>query len=355
MERLAHVIETQQFTVGWLEEDFYLLVDEMEELLKKREKGLIDSPVKPDLAGRNIVEFFYGASTRTILSFEFAAHELGATNFDTDNAGISSAAAKDESLPDSLKVLSGYPTTDVIVLRTPITQEKERAEELSIEDAIPYSSKPVISGGDRNKQHPTQTLIDLYTIRKEKGRIAGLTIGLGGDVGGSRTVRSLIYLAAKYPGTKFITISPQMAQLPDGLKDHLREHGIEFQEVYDIKEVAHLLDVYYVVRIQTEEGSKEDKKDSKEWGTREWLIKRGPPAFWAVNQEVLKLLPQEAIIMHPLPRTQNELPYETDKDPRSVYFKQARYGQAVRMALLLTVLKEPYRTKFLQKTNPLSF
>jgi len=352
MEKLAHIVETQQFTVEWLEEDFYPLVDRMEKLLEKRERGLISSPVRPDLTGKNVVEFFYGASTRTTLSFQFAAHELGAMNFATDNAGVSSSAAKKESLPDSLRVISGYPTVDVIVLRTPITQEK--AEELSIKDAVPYSNKPVISGGDRNVQHPTQTLTDLYTIRKEKGRIAGLTIGLGGDVGGSRTVRSLIYLTAKYPGIKFIIISPEMARLPEDLRNHLREHGIDFREVHDIKEVAHLLSVYYVVRVQTREESKEDK-DTKCLGARDLLIKQGSPAFWAVNQDVLKLLPQEAIIMHPLPRTQDELPYETDKDPRSIYFKQAQYGEAVRMALLLTVLKEPYRTKFLQKTNPLSF
>ncbi|HUW71823.1 MAG TPA: hypothetical protein VMV66_01360 [Candidatus Humimicrobiaceae bacterium] len=349
MEKLVHIVETQQFTVPWLEEDFYPLVDEMEELLKKREKGLIGSPVKPALTGKNVAEFFYGASTRTRLSFQFAAHELGAMNFPTDNAGISSSAAKTESLRDSIQVLSSYPTIDVIVVRTKITQEK--TEELNLKEAVPYSSKPVISGGDRNQQHPTQTLIDLYTIRKEKGRIADLTIGLGGDVGGSRTVRSLIYVAAKYPGTKFIIISPQMAQLPDDLKDHLRKHGIEFQEVYDVREVAHLLDVYYVVRVQTKEGD----KNTKDLDARDRLLKYGPPAFWAANQETLKLLPRKAIIIHPLPRTQDELPYETDKDPRSVYFKQARYGEAVRMALLLTVLKEPYRTKFLRKTNPLSF
>lgn len=346
MERLAHVIETQQFTVPWLEEDFFPLVDAMEKLLEKREGGLIGSPVLTELLGKNIVEFFYGASTRTRLTFEFAARELGAVNFATDNAGISSSAAKDESLRDTIKIISGYRAVDAIVLRTPID---DKGEELSIKNAVPFSSKPIISAGDRNEQHPTQTLIDLYTIRKEKGHIAGLTIGLGGDVGGSRTVKSLIYLGAKY-GVKFIIISPQMAQIPKDLRDYLNRHRVEFkvdfEEHDNARDYAHLFDVYYVVRIQTE---------TFKTMNRNLIPKYEPKAFWAANEELLKLLPKDAIILDPLPRTQNELPYETDEDPRAFYFKQAQYGESVRMALLLTILTEPYRTNFLQKTNPLDF
>ena len=341
MERLAHVIESQQFTKEWLEEDFFPLVDEMEELLNKREKGLIVSPVKTDLTGKNVVEFFFGASTRTRLTFEFAARELGAVNFATDNAGISSSAAKDESLRDTIKIVSGYRAVDAIILRTPI----EDKEELSIKNAVPFSSKPIISAGDRNKQHPTQTLIDLYAIRKEKGRISGLTIGLGGDVGGSRTVKSLIYLGAKY-GVKFIIISPELARIPNDLRTYLNKHDVVFKEDNDAKKYAHLFDVYYVVRIQTE---------GFQNISRSLIPKYEPGAFWAADQKLLKLLPENAIILDPLPRTQDELPYETDKDPRSVYFKQAVYGESIRMALLLTILKEPYRTNFLEKTNPLVF
>lgn len=338
MERQPHIIETQQFTVKWLEKDFFPLVDEMEELLEKREKGLLNSPVRSDLTGKNVVEFFYGASTRTRLTFEFAARELGAVNFATDNAGISSSAAKDESLRDTIKIISGYRTVDVIIVRTPI----DGKEELNLKNAVPFSSKPIISAGDRNQQHPTQTLIDLYTMRKEKGRIKGLTIGLCGDVGGSRTVKSVIYVGAKY-GVKFIIISPEIAKIPDDLRGYLNRHHVDFVEAYDAREYAHLFDVYYVVRIQ---------KERSEDRFREKLTGYGTPSFWAANQELLKLLPKDAIIMDPLPRTQVELPYETDKDPRSVYFKQAQYGESVRMALLLTLLKEPYRTNFLQKTNP---
>jgi len=343
MERLAHIVETQQFTTKWLEEDFFPLVDEMEELLNKREKGIIGSPVRTDLTGKNVVEFFYGASTRTMLTFQFAARELNAVNFATDNAGISSSAAKGESLRDTIKVISSYRSVDVIAVRTPIIQKPEE-HQLILKDAIPFSTKPIINAGDRNEQHPTQTLIDLYAIRKEKGGIAGRTIGLGGDVGGSRAVKSLIYLAAKYPGTKFIIISPLMTRLPDDLRNHLQENHIDFQEVNDIREVASALDVYYVVRIQTENSS---------FTGRILMPKHGPPAFWSVNQEVLDRLPKNAIIMHPLPRTQNELPYETDNDPRSRYFQQAKCGDAVRMALLLTILVEKYRESFFQKTNPL--
>ena len=341
MERLAHIIETQQFTVEWLEEDFFPLVDEMEEKLEAREKGLIDSPVRTDLTGKNVVEFFYGASTRTMLTFQFAARQLNATNFATDNADISSSAAKGESLRDAIQVISGYRTTDVIVLRTPINGQ----EEMAIKNAVPFSSKPIISAGDRNAQHPTQTLLDFYTIRKEKGQITGLTIGLGGDVGGSRTVKSLIYLGAQY-GVKFFIISPEISKIPDDLRDYLKRRNVEFTEGNNAKDYAHLFDVYYVVRMQTE--------TYREIG-RNLIPKYEPKAFWAANQELLKILPKDAIIMDPLPRTQEELPYETDNDLRSRYFKQAQYGESVRMALLLTVLKEPYRATFLQKTNPLTF
>ncbi|MFH1423832.1 MAG: aspartate carbamoyltransferase [Candidatus Nealsonbacteria bacterium] len=344
MERLAHIIETQQFTVPWLEEDFFPLVDEMDELLDKREKGLINSPVRTDLTGKNVVEFFYGASTRTMLTFQFATRELNAVNFATDNAGISSSAAKGESLRDTIKVISSYRSVDVIAVRTPISQKPEE-QQLVLKDAVPFSTKPIINAGDRNDQHPTQTLIDLYTIKRGKGKIGGLIIGLGGDVGGSRTVRSLIYLAAKYLGTKFIIISPKMTRLPNDLRNHLQENHIDFQEVNDVREVAPILDVYYVVRIQTE--------SSNEKGRLLFMPKYGTPTFWSVNQEVLDLLPEEAIILHPLPRTQDELPYKTDSDPRSRYFQQAKWGDVVRMALLLTILKEPYKTNFLKKTNPL--
>jgi len=238
MERLPHVIETQQFTVEWLEEDFFPLVDKMERILNS--KGVVASLryffTRRALTGKNVVEFFYGASTRTRLTFEFATAQLNGRNFATDNAGISSSAVKGESLRDTIKIISGYRTTDIIVLRTAIAQKKE-GEEMNLKEAVPFSTKPVINAGDRNEQHPTQTLIDLYTIRKEKGRIAGLTIGFGGDVGGSRTVKSLVYVAAKY-GVKLIFIAPQLAQIPVDLRNYLIRHEVEFKEVYDVREVA---------------------------------------------------------------------------------------------------------------------
>ncbi len=348
MERLAHIIETQQFTVKWLEEDFFPLVDKMKKMLNS--KGIIAYLryffARRALTGKNVVEFFFGASTRTMLTFQFAVAQLNGNNFATDNAGISSSAVKGESLRDTIKIISGYRTTDVIVLRTAIAQ-KEKG--MNLKEAVPFSTKPIINAGDRNEQHPTQTLIDLYTIKKEKGRIAGLTIGLGGDIGGSRTVKSLIYVAAKYPGTSFIFISPQMARIPEEIKDHLRENRVEFREVYDIKEVAHLLDVYYVVRMQV------DESNVVQDGGRNLTPNYGPPAYWKTSQIVRDRLSSDAIIMHPLPRTQNELPYNTDEDFRSRYFEQAINGEPVRMALLLTVIKNKHRKKFLKNTNPLSF
>ena len=346
MERLPHIIETQQFTVDWLEEDFFPLVDEMEELLEKREEGKLGSPLRTDLADKNVSEFFYGASTRTMTTFLIAAREMGATSFSTDNASISSSAVKGESLEDSIKILSGYRALDLIALRTPISSKEEEMKKLKVKNAVPFSTKPIINAGDRDEQHPTQTLIDLYTIKKQKGAIAGLKIGLGGDIGGSRTAKSLIYLATKYQGVQFGIISPELSRISDDLRDYLKRHKVKFIEDNDARKYAHTFDVYYVVRVQTE--------NDEEGATRKQILKYGE-AFWAANNELLNILPKDAIILDPLPRTQVELPYETDKDPRAVYFKQAQYGESVRMALLLTLLKEPYRTTFLQKTNPLSF
>ncbi|MFH1820508.1 MAG: aspartate carbamoyltransferase [Candidatus Nealsonbacteria bacterium] len=360
MKRLPHFIETQQLTVPWLEEDFYPLVDEMQALLEKREEGFISSPVRPELQGKNIVELFFGASTRTNLSFQFAAHELSATNFATDNASISLSVAKDETLRDTLQVISGYSTVDLIVLRTPI----DGKEDLSIKNAVQFSSKPVISAGDRNLQHPTQTLVDLYTIRKKKGRLNDLTLGLGGDLGGSRTIKSLIYMAARYR-MRLVLISPKGFRIPDDLRNWLDKHEIEYIETHDAKKEAHRIEVYYVVRTQKENANSTH---------RDTLGKYGPPAFYSANKELLDILPSDTPILHPLPRTrptaemlygeigtrkikkaEAELPYETDDDPRATYFQQAKYGQSVRMALLITLLTEPYRTIFLEKTNPLTF
>lgn len=346
MERLPHIIETQQFTVKWLEEDFFPLVEKMERMVKS--KGIIPFfryfLMRRALTGKNVVNFFYGASTRTRLSFEFATVQLNGRSFSTDNAGVTSSAVKGEHIRDTAKVISGYDAPDVIVLRTPISPRG--TEEIRIKDAVPFSSVPIINAGDRNEQHPTQALIDLYTVKKEKGRIANLTIGFGGDIGWSRTVKSLVYLAAKYPGVKFIFISPDVAKIGDDIKNHLRECDVPFEEVYDVREVAHLLDVYYVVRIQAENDME---------GRKSQLSRRGPPAFWTANKEVLDLLPKNAIIMHPLPRSEDELPYETDEDDRAKYFKQAQYGEYVRMALLLIILTKKRREIFLRKTNPLVF
>lgn len=307
MEKLGHILESQQFSRNWLEDEFFPLVEEMNRTPKKE--------LKTVLAGKEMISFFYEPSTRTRLSFELAMRRLGGeVVFSTDHAKEFSSVAKGETIEDTIRILCGF-EPDVIVLRT--------HEEGMAKRAAALSSVPIINAGDGIGQHPTQALLDIYTIRNELGRTAGTTIAVTGDLNRGRTARSLVYLYAKYPGVKIYLVSPEVARMRDDIKKHLKEHDVWFKEVLDLREVAHLVDVIYNTRVQEERGN--------------LIIKYGAPSFCIVNREVLDLMKKDAIVMHPLPRV-GEISVEVDDDPRAAYFRQAKNGLYVRMALLKMIL-----------------
>jgi aspartate carbamoyltransferase catalytic subunit len=308
MGKLKHVIEAQQFSRRWLEEKLFPLANEMEKIVRRGGTNI--------LAGKRMVTFFYEPSTRTRASFEMAMDFLGGkVVFSTENARQFSSVAKGETIEDTMRVLSAY-RPDVIVLRSD--------EEGMAKRAVEFSPVPIINAGDGIGQHPTQALLDLYTIQKEIGRIAGISIAMVGDLARGRTVRSLSYLLGKFPDVKIYFVSPEVAQMRDDIKDYLKKHRIWFTEERDLRAVAPKVDVIYQTRTQKERG--------------ELLLKyEKNPGFYAVNQEVLDSMKRDAIIMHPLPRV-DEITPEVDRDPRAAYFRQAENGLYVRMALLKILL-----------------
>lgn len=308
MDRLKHVIEAQQFSRRWLEEKLFPLADEMEKIVRKGGSNI--------LAGKRMITFFYEPSTRTRASFEMAMDFLGGkVVFSTENARQFSSVAKGETIEDTIRVLSAY-RPDVIVLRTD--------EEGMAKRAAKYSTVPIINAGDGTGQHPTQALLDLYTIQKEIGRIAGISIAMVGDLARGRTVRSLSYLLGKFTDIKIYFVSPEVVRMRDDIKDYLKRNGVWFTEERDLRIVAPKVDVIYQTRTQKERGELP-------------LEYQKEPGFYIVNQEVLDLMKKDAIIMHPLPRV-DEIAREVDKDPRAAYFRQAENGLYVRIALLKMLL-----------------
>lgn len=282
----------------------------MEEVVKKGGSDI--------LAGKRMITLFYEPSTRTRASFEIAMDMLGGkVVFSTENARQFSSAAKGESLEDTIRILNGY-SPDVIVLR----YDKEGGAKKSAK----VSKVPIINAGDGTGQHPTQALLDLYTIQKEIGKINGISVAMVGDLARGRTVRSLSYLLAKFPEVKMYFISPKVAKMRDDIKDYLRKSGAWFEEGNDLRKIAPKVDVIYQTRTQKERApllNIDEKEDSS----------------CIVNQEVLDLMKKDAIVMHPLPHVEEIAP-EVDKDPRAAYFRQAENGLYVRMALLKMILTE---------------
>lgn len=312
MEKLKHILESQQFSREWLENELFPLAAEMEKVVTGNKKVRT-------LARKEMVSFFYEPSTRTRMSFEIAMRKLGGTVvFSTENAKEFSSVAKGEKIEDTIRVICGY-HPHVIVLRTD--------EEGMAQRAAKYSSVPIINAGDGPGQHPTQAALDMYTIREKFGKISGTYAVLAGDLNRSRVIRSFIYLYAKFPDVRISLVSPEAARIQKDIKDYLVEHNIWFEEIYDLREAACKADIIVSTRIQKERG-----------GAGEFLFNHGKPSFWKVNREVLDLMKKDAIIMHPLPHL-DEIAPEVDKDPRAVYFRQAENGLYVRMALLKMILK----------------
>ena len=267
-------------------------------------------------AGKKLATLFFEPSTRTRLSFEAAMYELGGNVLSMASAS-SSSAAKGESVADTAKTVSCY--ADIIAMRHP----KEGAALVAAMNA----SIPVINAGDGGHCHPTQTLADLFTIHREKGRLNDLTVGLCGDLKFGRTVHSLIGAMSRYTGIRFVLISPTELRIPDYVKqDVLDKNGIPYEEVTDLEAAIPSLDILYMTRVQRERFFNEEDylrlKDS-----------------YILDLKKLENAKQDLCVMHPLPRV-NEISVAVDDDPRACYFKQVLGGKYMRMALILKLLKE---------------
>ncbi len=265
--------------------------------------------------GKKLATLFFEPSTRTRLSFEAAMYELGGNVIGFSEAQ-SSSAAKGESISDTAKTISCY--ADIIAMRHP----KEGAPLVAAMNA----TIPVINAGDGGHNHPTQTLADILTIQREKGRLSDLTIGLCGDLKFGRTVHSLIEAMSRYTGIKFVLISPEELKLPSYVKnDVIKKHGIEYKQTTDLESVMPELDILYMTRVQRERFFNEEDylrlKDS-----------------YILTPEKLKNAKPDLSVMHPLPRV-NEISVAIDKDPRAAYFKQVLNGKYMRMALIMKLLE----------------
>ncbi len=264
--------------------------------------------------GKIMATCFYEPSTRTRLSFESAMIRLGGSVIGFSDAN-SSSAAKGESVSDTIRVISCY--ADICAMR----HFKEGAPMVASEKA----EIPVINAGDGGHQHPTQTLTDLLTIRSLKGRLNNFTIGLCGDLKFGRTVHSLINALVRYDNIKFIFISPEELKVPDYITEMLKEKNIPYEEVIRLENVMPELDMLYMTRVQKERFfNEEDYMRLKD--------------FYILDPAKMELAKDDMLVLHPLPRV-NEISVEVDNDPRAAYFKQARYGVYVRMALILTLLE----------------
>ena len=279
---------------------------------------IIASPAKyaEKCRGKKLATLFFEPSTRTRLSFEAAMMELGGNVIGFSEAS-SSSASKGESVADTAKVISCY--ADIIAMRHP----KEGAPLVASMNA----SIPVINAGDGGHNHPTQTLADLLTIRREKGHFDNLTVGFCGDLKFGRTVHSLINALSRYTGVKFVLISPDELKLPGYvIRDVIEKNGLPYVETRSLEDVMPDLDILYMTRVQGERFFSEE----------EYLRLRDS---YILDTEKLKSAKDDLVIMHPLPRV-NEISVSVDRDPRACYFKQVLNGKYVRMALILKLLRE---------------
>ncbi|MBN2362778.1 aspartate carbamoyltransferase [candidate division WOR-3 bacterium] len=300
--KIKHVIESQQFNKEMLEEIFR----ESEEMERIAFSG------GSDILKHNIMAtVFYEPSTRTRLSFESAMLRLGGEIVSTENAREFSSAAKGESLHDTIRTLQSY--SDLIVLR--------HYESGAAKAAIEVATVPVINAGDGSGQHPTQSLLDMYTIKQNFSRIENLSVALVGDLENGRTVRSLSYLLAKYEGVKIVFVSPECLKMRDDIKEYLDRHAVSWEESENLKDVASKVDVIYMTRIQRERLL--DRPDDYEKAKGKFIV----------DNEIVNAMKKDSILLHPLPRV-DEISSEVDSNPRSLYFKQVQNGLFVRMALL---------------------
>ncbi|MCX7623166.1 MAG: aspartate carbamoyltransferase [Thermomicrobium sp.] len=300
-----HVLSVKQFDRRLLFELFQR-ADELAALPPREITGTARGAIMATL--------FYEPSTRTRLSFEAAMTRLGGAVISAEYAASTSSAAKGETIEDTARVVAGY--ADLLVIRHPVAGSVARAA--AVVDV------PVINAGDGANEHPTQALIDLYTIWREHGRIDGMTIALVGDLRYGRAARSLARLLTQSVGTRLFLVAPPVTRMDPLLVEELRAAGLRVEEVDDLAAVAPELDVLYQTRIQ-----RERFEDPSEYAAA--------CGRFVVDRDLMRRLPEHAVVLHPLPRV-GEIDPAVDDDPRAAYFRQARNGLPLRMALIERVL-----------------
>jgi len=311
-----HVLEAQQWSRSCLK-NFFSRVDHME-------KRFRDRSCRDSLRDKTVILIFSEPSTRTSTFLTIAAHNLGANVVDIRDPEHLSSVIKGEPFGEMVRVLSrglqcgsnGY-FGGVIAIR----HKQEGIASLVAKE----SSVPIINAGDGEGQHPTQGLLDVYTIQKTFKRINNLSIAMVGDLKRGRTVRTLSYFLGKFDGVKIFFVSPPCAQMKDDIKDYLRKHDVTFIESTDLREVAPQVDVIYQTRTQTERGSSFDRKDQN-------------LGYFTIDRVILGLMKNHAVIMHPLPKV-DEISPEVDDDPRAIYFTEQLDASIItKMALLEMIL-----------------
>lgn len=272
------------------------------------EKRVKSGEVIKDLAGMTVATLFFEPSTRTRLSFQAAINRVGASCIDLGNASVSSQS-KGETWQDTIRTVDGY--IDAIVMRTPIAGAAQEAADIAVH--------PLINGGDGSRQHPTQALLDIYTMRKEAGHLGGQTITFLGDLKYGRTVHSLGYFMQQF-GNKMIFATPEELKMPAEITADLRSKGADIVETTDVKAALAQSDFVYVTRVQRERFPDEESYNRVK-------------GSYIVNNDLLKCAKKDIVIMHPLPRV-DEIATEVDSYSGAAYFRQAHNGMYLRMALL---------------------
>lgn len=302
---LQHVLEVDQFAPA-----------DLDRILShaRRMKTVAENRTGSSLRGRILSTLFFEPSTRTRLSFESAMLRLGGQILSSEMASETSSAVKGETIQDTVRIVESY--ADAIVIRHP--------DYGAAAEAAAVSSVPIINGGDGPHEHPTQALLDLFTIQSELGRVDNLTVGLVGDLRYGRAARSLARILSMVPGTRLVMIAPDGIQMEQDILTVLDEVGVPYSLETELGPVIADLDVVYMTRVQKER-----------FPTFASYIEMS--GKYQLDTSLMKLLPPSSVVMHPLPRV-DEIEHAVDQDPRAAYFRQARNGVYIRMALLDLIL-----------------
>lgn len=305
---MRHILAAKQFTPEIITE----LLETADHFRKQLQTPAGRKKLLDRHHGKLIATLFYEPSTRTRLSHESAARRLGIQVLSTENASEFSSAIKGETIEDTIKTVQAY--ADAIVMRHKETGAADRAAAVA--------NIPVINAGDGKGEHPTQGLLDLYTIWREKGRLSNIKLVVGGDLAHGRTVRTLVQLMSLFPDNRMVFVSTPELRMGDDIKKTLRKRGVEFSETENMLEAFKGADVVYWTRLQ-----------------KERLEGKNLQSSYVIDKAALKALPKGAVIMHPLPRV-DEISAEVDKDPRAAYFRQVENGLYTRMALFDHLFKQ---------------